>query len=118
VPIHMKQVYEAPDEADGYRVLVDRLWPRGVKKVEARIDDWLKELAPSNDLRQWFAHDPEKWGEFKRRYFSELDRHPELVKELTEKAEEGVVTLLFSSREERFNNAVALKEYLELPHNH
>jgi uncharacterized protein YeaO (DUF488 family) len=113
VPICLKRVYETPGEADGYRVLVDRLWPRGVKKEEARIDIWLREMAPSSDLRTWFGHDAEKWDEFKRRYFSELERHPELVKELMEKAQAGMVTLVFSSKEERFNNAVALKEYLE-----
>ena len=113
MPIRLKRVYETPDEADGYRVLVDRLWPRGVKKEEARIDIWLREMAPSSGLRTWFGHDAEKWDEFKRRYFSELERHPELVKELMEKAQAGMVTLVFSSKEERFNNAVALKEYLE-----
>ncbi|MBI5569600.1 MAG: DUF488 family protein [Desulfomonile tiedjei] len=115
MPIRLKRAYDAPEEADGYRVLVDRLWPRGVKKEEARIDIWLREMAPSSDLRRWFAHDAEKWDEFKRRYFSELDGHPEQVKQLIDRAEAGVVTLVFAAREERFNNAVALKEYLEDP---
>src|SRR5512143_996523 len=111
--IQIKRVYDAPSRGDGKRILVDRLWPRGVKKDEARIDAWMKDVAPSGDLRTWFNHDPEKWGEFKRRFFAELKNKKDLVGQLAGMARKGRVTLLFGSKEERFNNAVALKEYLE-----
>ncbi len=111
--IHIKRVYVAPAKEDGFRVLVDHLWPRGVKKEAAAIDEWLKAIAPSTELRKWFGHDPEKWEEFKRRYFSELDENRETVAQLAKKAKTEKVTLVFSAKEERFNNAVALKEYLE-----
>jgi uncharacterized protein YeaO (DUF488 family) len=111
--IIIKRIYDAPSRGDGKRILVDRLWPRGVKKDEARIDAWMKDVAPSGDLRKWFGHDPEKWGEFKRRFFAELKNKKDLVDQLAGMARKGRVTLLFGSKEERFNNAVALKEYLE-----
>ncbi len=111
--IRIKRVYEPPAKADGFRVLVDHLWPRGVKKETAAIDEWLKDVSPSTDLRKWFSHDPEKWEEFKGRYFLELDKNREAVAKLAERTKAGTVTLVFSSKEERFNNAVALKEYLE-----
>ncbi len=111
--IYLKRVYEPPAKGDGFRVLVDHLWPRGVKKEAAAIDEWLKAIAPSTELRKWFGHDPEKWEEFKRRYFSELDGNREAVATLAKKAKTEKVTLVFSAKEERFNNAVALKEYLE-----
>ncbi len=111
--IQIKRVYERPAKGDGFRVLIDHLWPRGMKKEEVAIDEWLKAIAPSTALRKWFSHDPEKWDEFKRRYFSELDENREAVAKLAEKAKTETVTLVFSSKEERFNNAVALKEYLE-----
>lgn len=111
--IRMKRTYEAPDEADGFRILVDRLWPIGVAKERARIDLWFKDIAPSSELRKWSGHDPEKWGEFKERYFSELDAHPELIDLLWNKIEEeGKVTLVYSAKDEDHNNAVALKDYL------
>lgn len=113
MPIRLKRIYAEPARSDGYRVLVDRIWPRGVSKDDAEVDLWLKEIAPSNELRNWFAHDPEKWDEFKRRYFRELDAHPEECEQLTHKANEGTVTLLFAAKDEQFNNAAALKEYLE-----
>ena len=113
VSIQIKRVYELPSEGDGFRVLIDHLWPRGVKKEAAAIDEWLKAVSPSTDLRKWFNHDPEKWEEFKRRYFLELDENRDVVARLARKAEAETVTLVFSSKEERFNNAVALKEYLE-----
>lgn len=113
MPIVLKRAYERPAESDGYRVLVERLWPRGVAKADARLDDWLKEVAPSPALRRWFAHDPAKWDEFKLRYYEELaDRELELSV-LREKAARGTVTFVFGSRETRYNNAVALREYLE-----
>ncbi len=111
--IHIKRVYEEPDDADGLRVLVDRLWPRGIAKEKAKIDVWLKDLAPSNELRTWYGHDPVKWPEFRFRYFAELDGNPGPVRELLEHIRAGTVTLVYSSREQRLNNALALKEYLE-----
>lgn len=111
--IRMKRAYEKPAADDGFRVLVDRVWPRGVTKERLRADLWLKDLAPSTELRKWFGHDPKKWNDFKRRYFKELESHPEEVRLLREKMREGQVTLVFGSREERFNNAEAIKEYLE-----
>jgi len=111
--IVIKRVYEAPSEDDGYRILVDRLWPRGLKKEEAKVDLWLKEVAPSNELRKWYGHRPEKWEEFKQRYGRELEGKEELVAQIRSRAEGQKVTLLFGSKEERLNNAQALKEYVE-----
>jgi uncharacterized protein YeaO (DUF488 family) len=111
--IKIKRAYESPSDIDGCRILVDRLWPRGLSREKAKIDLWLKELAPSTELRHWYGHDPEKWSEFKTRYFAELGRHPELVNELLEYVHEGAVTFVYSSREQSLNNAVALKEYVE-----
>lgn len=108
-----KRIYAAKSSRDGKRILVERLWPRGVRKEDAGIDLWLKEIAPSTTLRKWFAHDPDRWDEFRERYFAELDAQPELVAELRAKGRGRRVTLLFSSREERFNNAIALLEYLK-----
>jgi uncharacterized protein YeaO (DUF488 family) len=110
--IGIKRVYEKPDRDDGLRILVDRLWPRGLTKAAAKIDFWPKELAPSNELRRWYGHDPGKWAEFKSRYFRELDANPGLVKEIRGRMREGKVTFVYGSREEAINNAVALKEYL------
>jgi uncharacterized protein YeaO (DUF488 family) len=111
--IRIKRVYEKPAKEDGYRILVDRLWPRGLTKEKAKIDFWPKNLAPSTELRQWYGHDPAKWGEFKTRYFAELQANPELLRELLTQVRRGSVSFLYSSQEERLNNAVALKEYLE-----
>ena len=111
--IRLKRAYEEPAVDDGYRVLVDRLWPRGLNKEEAHIDLWLKEVAPSPQLRRWFGHDASKWVMFKQRYFSELKRHPDSVELLKEKHHRKTVTLVFAARDEDHNNAVALKEYLE-----
>ncbi len=111
--IQTKRIYDAPAAGDGARFLVDRLWPRGLKKNTARLDGWLKEVAPSDALRRWFGHDPAKWTEFRRRYFAELDRHAEELQPLLEAAQRGLVTLLFSAHDTQHNNAVALKEYLE-----
>ena len=110
--IKLKRVYEAPSSGDGKRILIDRLWPRGVKKDDARIDAWMKDVAPSDGLRKWFGHDPEKWGEFKARFFTELNNKKDLVDQLAGMARKGRVTLVYGSKEERFNNAAALKEYL------
>ena len=111
--IYLKRVYAAACAGDGRRVLVDRLWPRGVSKTDARIDEWPKAIAPSDALRTWFQHDPDKWEEFKKRYFKELDEQPELVEQLRRTAREQTVTLVYAAKDERFNNAAALKEYLE-----
>jgi uncharacterized protein YeaO (DUF488 family) len=111
--IKIKRIYEAPTAEDGIRILIDRLWPRGLSKNSARVDLWLKEIAPSDKSRKWFAHDPKKWIEFKQKYFKELNPNQELVDLISKKAKGGNVTLLFGAKEERFNNAVALKEYAE-----
>jgi uncharacterized protein YeaO (DUF488 family) len=108
-----KRAYEKPERSDGCRVLVDRIWPRGVSKTEAKIDQWLKDLAPSTALRKWFAHDPARWAEFKRRYFAELKPQREALDELRKLASGGTVTLIFGARDTEHNQAVALKEYLE-----
>ena len=113
MPIHLKRAYDKPARNDGQRILVDRLWPRGVSKNEARIDLWLKDIAPSSELRKWFNHDPEKWREFKTRYFRELPTHVDVLQELASKARAGSVTLVFAAKNEEFNNAVAIKEYLD-----
>src|SRR5215471_14127904 len=97
--ILVKRIYEPPLKSDGARLLVERLWPRGVKKEAARLDAWLREAAPSTALRQWFNHDPAKWAEFQRRYRAELNRHPEVWEPILERAQQGPVTLLFSSRD-------------------
>jgi len=113
VGVRVKRVYDQPAKADGYRMLVDRLWPRGLKKSEARIDEWLREIAPSTALRKWFKHDPDKWKEFKKKYSAELDDHREQVEKLVREARKRTITLLFSARDTEHNNAVALKEYIE-----
>ncbi|MHB8534811.1 MAG: DUF488 domain-containing protein [Sulfuricaulis sp.] len=110
--IKIKRVYEKAAKNDGRRILVDRVWPRGMSKQAARIDLWLKDIAPSTALRRWFGHDPLKWPKFKKRYFKELAKNPEALKPLRAPAGKGTVTLVFGAREERFNNAVALKQYL------
>jgi uncharacterized protein YeaO (DUF488 family) len=109
--IRIKRVYDPPSPEDGRRVLVDRLWPRGLTKAEAHVDDWLKEVAPSNELRRWFGHDPERWTEFRRRYREELHGNPAL-EQLKRMAAEGPLTLLYAARDETRNNAVALAELL------
>jgi uncharacterized protein YeaO (DUF488 family) len=111
--IRLRRAYDAPSRSDGYRVLVDRVWPRGVSRAELRLDDWLKEVAPSTELRKWFDHDPARWTAFKDRYFLELDQQPEVLERLQAKCREGTVTLVFGAKDTRHNNAVALKEYLE-----
>jgi uncharacterized protein YeaO (DUF488 family) len=111
--IQTKRVYEPPEPGDGTRFLVDRIWPRGTRKDSLKLDGWLKDLAPSNELRRWFSHDPAKWDEFRRRYFAELDDKPQSWQGIVEIAGEGKVTLLFGARDAEHNNAVALREYLE-----
>ncbi len=111
--IQVKRVYAPPAPDDGIRVLVERLWPRGMKREALRLDEWLKEVAPSDSLRRWFAHDPARWEEFQRRYFAELDGKPEAWRPLREIARQGNLTLLYSARDVEHNSAVALKRYLE-----
>jgi len=111
--IQVKRVYEQPSTDDGARFLVERLWPRGVKKEHLRIDDWFKEVAPSSELRQWFQHDPAKWNEFRRRYFRELGNNPDAWQPLVARARRGRVTLVYSAHDTEHNNAVALKEFLD-----
>jgi uncharacterized protein YeaO (DUF488 family) len=114
VMIKIKRVYEMAAEDDGFRILVDRLWPRGLSKEKAEVDLWLKEVAPSDELRKWFAHDPEKWEDFKRKYGKELAAKQELLKEIRRIEEEkGTVTLVYSARDVEHNNAVALQAVLE-----
>jgi uncharacterized protein YeaO (DUF488 family) len=111
--IWLKRAYEEPGPNDGFRVLVDRIWPRGAGKEQLKLDAWLKEIAPSGKLRQWFGHDPEKWDEFRARYFEELGDKPKVVEDLRAMGGTGRITLVYGARDEKHNNAVALKEYLE-----
>ncbi len=111
--VKLKRIYDAPAPDDGRRVLVDRLWPRGIAKNEARLDDWLKEIAPSDALRKWFGHDPAKWEEFRERYRSELRSRQEQLAELRTAANRGAVTLLYAAKDAEHNNAVVLKELLD-----
>ncbi len=113
--VKVKRIYEQASPDDGRRILVDRLWPRGIKKDKADIDEWVKEIAPSNELRKWFSHEPSRWQEFKSKYKDELKGKTELVEKL--RAGKGTTTLLFSARDAEHNNAVALKEILEGKHN-
>ncbi len=112
--IKLKRVYEAPAPSDGVRILVERLWPRGIKKQSLEFDEWLKDVAPSTELRRWFGHDPARWDEFRRRYAAELNANPAAWQPILEAADQSTVTLLFSSHDVEHNNAVALKGYLEL----
>ncbi|HET6590220.1 MAG TPA: DUF488 family protein [Candidatus Nitrosocosmicus sp.] len=117
--IKIERIYNNPsgEEVDGnggYRILVDRLWPRGLRKNEVHIDLWIKDVAPSTVLRKWFSHDKRRWGEFKSRYFKELEKCDESIDEILDKVEKGSVVLLYGAKDEKFNNAVALKEYLEI----
>jgi len=109
--IRIKRIYEPVEPEDGFRVLVDRLWPRGVSKEKARIDLWLSDMAPSLALRIWFGHDPGRWTEFRARYHAELRKKSEAIAPLVERARKGALTLLYSARDERFNQAVALRAY-------
>ena len=111
--INIKRVYDPVGSADGTRLLVERLWPRGVKKTSLPISAWLKDVAPSTELRQWFSHDPAKWAEFRRRYFAELASSPEAWRPIIEAARDKTVTLIYSSHDTEHNNAIALKEFLE-----
>jgi uncharacterized protein YeaO (DUF488 family) len=113
--IKVERIYNNP-RGNGnktFRVLVDRLWPRGLSKANVKVDLWQKDIAPSNSLRKWFSHDENKWNDFKARYFKELEKNSESVNTILNKIKEGPITLLYGSKEEKYNNAIALKEYLE-----
>jgi len=111
--IHLKRAYEAATPEDGRRFLVERLWPRGIRKSSLPLEAWLKEVAPSTSLRRWFGHDPKKWEEFRRRYFQELEGQASAWEAILKAAQNGTITLVYSSHDTEHNNAVALKEYLE-----
>lgn len=108
--LKIKRVYEAPDKQDGRRILVDRIWPRGLTKEKASIDLWLKEIAPSTELRKWFNHDPGKWDEFKQRYVEELKNNPESIQLLKQELGKGVVTIVYAAKDEAHNQAVVIQE--------
>ena len=118
IMIKIKRTYTKPATEDGFRILVDRIWPRGLKKTDVQMDFWQKDIAPSASLRKWFKHDESKWNEFKNRYYQELDNKKEPIDLLLDNARKGTITLLYSSREDKYNNAIALKEYLEDKLNH
>lgn len=108
--LRIKRVYDPPDEYDGRRILVDRMWPRGLTKEQARIDLWLKDIAPSAELRNWFDHDPDKWHEFKRRYLDELKHNPEPIRALRQAMDKGTVTLVYAAKDTAHNQAVVIQE--------
>lgn len=110
--IKIKRVYESPEKTDGFRILIDRVWPRGMTKEKASVDLWLKEIGPSTALRKWFNHDPEKWNEFKKRYVKELKNNKEAVDQIKAHLKKGAVTLVYSAKDEEHNQAVVLKEFL------
>ena len=110
--IRLKRAYDPASPSDGYRVLVDRLWPRGVTKQQAQLDEWEKELAPSTELRQWFGHEPDRFAEFRRRYISELRRQRSRLAELRRRAREGTLTLVYSAHDSEHNDAIVLAEVL------
>ena len=113
VNIKIKRVYEHPKQEDGMRILVDRLWPRGLTKKKASVDLWLKDIAPSTELRKWFAHDPDKWKRFRGRYQTEIRNNHDLIKVLKQKAREGTITLIYGARDQKHNEALVLKQFLE-----
>ena len=112
--VKTKRVYDTAAPGDGQRILVDRLWPRGIRKEEAKIDEWLKDIAPSTELRKWFSHDPAKWPEFKKRYITELKKKSGLMEQMRAEAKKGTITLLFAAGDIEHDNAVVLKELIEL----
>jgi uncharacterized protein YeaO (DUF488 family) len=111
----IKRVYDPPAPSDGYRVLIDRLWPRGITRERAHLDEWARELAPSSELRRWFGHDPARFEEFRRRYDAELAAHGEKLRELRSRARTGTLTLVYSARDTRHNDAVVIAELLRRP---
>ncbi len=114
MPIKLKRVYEPAEKEDGYRILVERLWPRGTSKEKAQVDLWVKDAGASTELRTWFGHDPDRWEEFRKKYFEEIRGRPGVAMILKDKLREhGTITLIYAAHDEQHNNAVALKEYLE-----
>ena len=111
--IHLKRAYDEAAQSDGVRILVERLWPRGLSKERAAVDVWMKDIAPSTELRRWFGHDPDKWDEFQKRYWAELDDNPDTVADLRRRAREGPVTFVYAARDEEHNGALALRQYLQ-----
>jgi uncharacterized protein YeaO (DUF488 family) len=110
--IKIKRIYDRASPEDGKRIYIDRLWPRGMRKEEVKIDEWLKEISPSDALRKWFGHDPSKYEEFKRRYTKELEKHPEIIEKIRKEGKKGTVSLLFSAKDVEHNNATVLREIL------
>ena len=110
--LKLKRAYDAPAKNDGLRILVDRLWPRGISKEELKLDEWDKDVAPSTALRKWFGHDPERWAEFKKRYHAELDANPAEVQKLKRLAARKIVTLVYGAKDDVHNHAIALKEFV------
>ncbi len=111
--IRTKRAYDPPSKSDGKRILIDRLWPRGIKKEDAKIDEWIRDAAPSTELRKWFSHDPAKWNEFRRRYKDELKERADLLQRLRKESRKGTITLVFAAKDSDHANAVVLKEVLE-----
>ena len=111
--VWLRRAYDAPTRNDGYRVLVDRLWPRGTRRADAQLDEWCRDLAPSDDLRRWFGHDPRRFAEFDRRYRLELTDHLDAVDRLTQRVDSGRVTLVYGARDSKHNNAVVLRDVIE-----
>lgn len=111
--VRIKRIYDEPEPADGFRVLVDRLWPRGIKKEKAAIEAWPRDLAPSTELRKWFGHDPDRWTEFRRRYRKELREHAEALDALRERSKRQPVTLLYAAKDPNINHAVVLRQAIE-----
>lgn len=111
--INIKRAYDGYSKNDGYRILVDRLWPRGIKKVDLKFDFWAKEIAPTSELRKWFSHDPKKWQEFKKKYYEQLDGNKELIQKLISDSESNIITLLYSAKDTERNQAVVIREYIE-----
>jgi uncharacterized protein YeaO (DUF488 family) len=110
--VKLKRAYEEPMASDGERILIDRLWPRGIKKTDAALNQWAKVLAPSTELRKWFGHDPVRWQEFRERYAAEVHQHPDELKQLRDLARKGPITLVYSAHDEEHNDAVVLRELI------
>lgn len=113
MPVRLKRIYDEPDAGDGRRVLVDRLWPRGVSKQRAQLDEWLRDIAPSTELRKWYSHDPARWEEFRERYQAELEENRETLDRLAEQARGQTLTLLYAARDDKHNSAEVVKRYLD-----
>jgi len=110
--VKLNRAYESPAAADGTRVLIDRLWPRGISKKKAALDQWMRDIAPSNQLRKWFGHDPARWNEFRRRYAAEVHKNPHLLEQLRSVARDGPITLVYSARDEAHNDAIVLRDLI------